>query len=430
MDLNDSRTLDAEVSVLGSVLISPEIVGDMMLRVHAADFSVDTYRRIFDAIRRLWMQQAPIDAVTVLNALGSKEYERVLIDLMNATPTAANWAAYAQILAEQGRLRRMKSAALRLTEAATIGEAEAALEEASRHLSPAGDEEKTVTFAAGLSDFYERQAVGKPPAYLSFGVRQLDTRLYIEAGDFVILGGYPSAGKTAFATQLAFHMAKTHRVGFFSLETNPAKIYDRILAQAGRIDFRRIKGHALELPDYNAASAMLPHAGEIHLDVIRASGYGAAEIQAAATAKRYDVIFIDYVQLLRAEGKTRVEQVTNISLALHTMAQRCGITVIALSQLSRPEKGAAKTRTPRMSDLRESGQLEQDADAIMVLQAAPNGSRNLSIIKNKEGECGVIRLSFDAAHLSFQPLSDRKPEDDEEDDEDELPDMWQRRYKR
>lgn len=133
------------------------------------------------------------------------------------------------------------------------------------------------------------------------------------------------------------------------------------------------------------------------------------------------MIFLDYVQLLRAAGNTRVEQVTNISLALHTMAQRTGITIVALSQLSRPEKGAAKSRTPQMSDLRESGQLEQDADAIMILKAAPDNTRTLSIVKNKEGERGAIKLNFDAAHLTLLPISGREAQDDE--NEEDFPKM-------
>lgn len=422
MDMRDHRILDAETAVLGSMLIAPEIVGEAMLRLRAEDFLDAEYRSVFAAIRRLWQQSRPVDAVTVLHQLGGDAYEPFLREIMEATPTAANWEAYADILAEQARLTRIKASAAQIINAATLDDARAAVEAAGTQLCARRDA-RAVSFADGLSDFYRRQAAGKVPNYIPWGIRQLDEQLYAEPGDFIILGGYPSAGKTLLATQFAWHMSSTRRVGFFSLETSPAKIFDRLISQVAEINFTRIKRHTMQSADYTAAGKLAYNPDAVHLDVINASGFDVADVQAHALAKQYDVIFLDYVQLLRATGNTRVEQVTNISLALHTMAQRTGITIVALSQLSRPEKGAAKSRTPQMSDLRESGQLEQDADAIMILKAAPDNTRTLSIVKNKEGERGAIKLSFDAAHLRLQPLSDREAPGDDAEDDDEFPRM-------
>lgn len=415
MDMRDHRILDAETAVLGSMLIAPEITGEVMLRLHAEDFLDQEYKHVFAAIRGLWQKNSPVDAVTVLHQLGDA-YEPFLRQIMEVTPTAVNWEAYAGILAEQARLARLKEAAAQIINAASLEDARTAVESANAQMC-VSRYARAVSFSDGLMDFYTRQAVGKAPNYIPWGIRQLDEQLYAEPGDFIILGGYPSAGKTLLATQFAWHMAATRRVGFFSLETSPAKIYDRLIAQTACITFTRIKRHTMQQEDYTAAGKLAYHPDAVHLDVINASGFDVSDVQAIALAKHYDVIFIDYLQLLRAQGHTRVEQVTNISLALHTMSQRTGIAVVGLSQLSRPEKSTAKSRTPQMSDLRESGQLEQDADAIMILKAAPDNTRTLSIVKNKEGERGAIQLGFDAEHLTLLPLSTREAPDDEDDED-------------
>ena len=410
--------IDAQAAVIGSVLISPEIVGDVMLRVSADDFLTPQYRHVFDAVHEQWAACQAVDVVTVLHRLGDA-YRPLLVQIMADTPTAANWEAYADVMREQARLARIKDAAAKMLDAATLDEARAAVETASECLCDSKTL-RVVSWYQGLCEFYQRHADGRQPDYLRWGIRQLDT----ERGDLIIIGGLPSSGKTLLATQFAMHMARSGlRVGVFSLETSDAKLYDRMVAQVQGINFGRIKRNQMVAEDYASATTAIRTAEHIHLDVIRAGGFGVADVQAVAMARRYDVIVIDYVQLLQAKGNTRVEQVTNISLALHTMAQRAGIAVIALSQLSRPEKGQQRSRTPSMSDLRESGQLEQDADAIMILAAQPGGNRVLSIVKNKEGERGAIELVFDAAHLRMAPLVSKSDTAADHDDEDDWPRM-------
>ena len=391
--------IDAQAAVIGSVLISPEIVGDVMLRVSADDFLTPQYRHVFDAVHEQWAACQAVDVVTVLHRLGDA-YRPLLVQIMADTPTAANWEAYADVMREQARLARIKDAAAKMLDAATLDEARAAVETASECLCDSKTL-RVVSWYQGLCEFYQRHADGHQPDYLRWGIRQLDERLYAERGDLIIIGGLPSSGKTLLATQFAMHMARSGlRVGVFSLETSDAKLYDRMVAQVEGISFGRIKRNQMVADDYKTASTALQTAQRINLDVIRASGFS-----------------------VQAKGNTRVEQVTNISLALHTMAQRAGIAVIALSQLSRPEKGQQRSRTPSMSDLRESGQLEQDADAIMILAAQPGGNRVLSIVKNKEGERGAIELVFDVAHLRMAPLVSKSDTAADHDDEDDWPRM-------
>lgn len=431
MDMNTDRIFDAEAAVIGSVLISPEIIGDVMLRVMQDDFLHPEYRHLYQAIHALWMQRKPVDAVTVLAEAGDA-YRDLIRQAMAVTPTAANWTAYADILVEQTRLARLKECAAEIIGAASLDDARAAMSVADKLLCSRRDA-RIVTFAQGVRDFLERQTAKEPPKYFPWGIRRLDEHLYAEAGDMIVIGGAPSSGKTLLASQFAYHMAlRGLHVGIFSLETSGRKLYDRLMSQAANVPFEAIKRYAIRQQDLEAVENLKSVADKIRYDVIDASGFSVADVQSVALAERYDVIFVDYLQLLQAKGMSRVEDVTNISIALHTMARRTGITVVALSQLSRPDK-TARGRAPTMSDLRESGQIEQDADAIMLLKLAKdedrNGDRILTIAKNKEGECGVIRLGFDALHLSMRPVTtrvdqkyyDRHDGYDGPDDDDDFP---------
>lgn len=401
VDKIEKDLLTAQESIIGSLLISPEITGDVMMRCNAEDFS-GTYRTLYDGCVKLYGDMQPIDPVTLLGVVGNA-YRDVVVDTLKHTPTAANWEAYATLLKETSLLRRLNSAGLKIAEAATLDDAKAATENAATLL--ADREGLSITsFSAGLADFYHRQINPPDKSYLRWGFAPLNDRLYISKGDFVVIGGRPSAGKTLIAAQFAYAMSTSHRVGFFSLETNNQKLYDRLISHAVKIPFDDIKRHGVSAEHLQEVVNFGAVADSHSFDVIEAAGMSVTDIQAISLAKHYDVIFIDYLQLLKAAGNSRYEITTNISLALHTMANVTGITVIALAQLSRPDK-MSKRKEPTMIDLRESGQIEQDADCIMLLYLDDiedrNGDRMLSIEKNKEGECGRIRLGFHPKTMSF-----------------------------
>ena len=279
--------IDAQAAVIGSVLISPEIVGDVMLRVSADDFLTPQYRHVFDAVHEQWAACQAVDVVTVLHRLGDA-YRPLLVQIMADTPTAANWEAYADVMREQARLARIKDAAAKMLDAATLDEARAAVETASECLCDSKTL-RVVSWYQGLCEFYQRHADGHQPDYLRWGIRQLDARLYAERGDLIILGGLPSSVKTLLATQFAMHMARSGlRIGVFSLETSDAKLYDRMVAQTEGINFGRIKRNQMVADDYKTASTALQTAQRINLDVIRASGFSVTDVQAVAMARRYD----------------------------------------------------------------------------------------------------------------------------------------------
>jgi len=405
MDINQYYT--AQVGLIGSLLIdSRAIAGDVMRTVSAEDMT-SFYRTMFEACQRLFTAMRPIDPVTLLDELGGarEEYSKKLVEIMDLTPTAANWKAYADIIRSDAQLRRFQDTANDIVSAVSLDEARSAAERLSRLLADR-PQLRIVPFAQGFAEFLQRQGGGEAPKYLHWGYPALDERLYVEDGDFLILGGYPSSGKTILAMQFAYRMAANGlRVGVFSLETRDRKLYDRLFSHIARVPFEKVKKRGIDRNELNGIlEEMAPIADKTSLEVCHVAGMSVADIQAVSLSRGYDVIFIDYLQLLAGEGFSRYEQVTKISVDLHTMAGITGITVIALSQLSRRNK-QVKSNLPTMADLRESGQLEQDADIVMLLsledEEVSDGDRILQIAKNKEGERGRLRLAFDPEHISL-----------------------------
>ena len=400
-----------QVAVIGSMLIEPKLVGEVLTKVGAEDFSDSRCQIIFQTISSLFYEGQPVDAALVAGRLQSiPDIGRTIMDILHQTPTAANVNAYVEVLQEQSRMRSIRTYAMQLMDAATPEEAQGLMAKANGVFSEKRGVQR-MSAAELLRDFRSRHK-GKRPEYLSWGFRKLDEGLYTEAGDFVIVGGYPSAGKTALALQFAWHIAKTKRVGFYSLETRTSKLADRSLAALAKIDMGAIKHNSLSNDHWLQLDAMEKHIAAADLTMIQAGGMTVQDIQADALANRYEVIFIDYLQLIHTPRIiNRTEAVTSISLGLHRMAQANNITVIALSQLRRPEsqKGGAET-APGMSSLRESGQLEQDADTIMLLYKEkpdePQSRRILKVAKNKEGVIGKIFLDFDGRTQVFAQSGD------------------------
>lgn len=409
MDWREEDWLSAQVSVLGSVLLDAQRwAGEVVGRTAPEDYS-PTYRPVYEVIRRKFQAGETIDPVTVRHELGT-EAGHLLMEIMAVTPTAANCAEYIDLMLERARLSRLRGLAQQLLAAPDLTEAQALLDQANT-LSCRREKVRVVTMDAALRAFYDRQQ-REPVQYLPWGIRQLDERLYVEPGDFVVLGGYPSDGKTALALALAWHQAEKRRVGFFSLETRDEKLFDRLIPTLTQVDYGRVKRRNLVDEDWEVLGRMSAGIRRRPLELIPATGMTVTDIQAVAQSRRYEAIYIDYLQLIRPADPRRslYDQVTQISMDLHTLAQRSGITVVALSQLSRPEKPGKGSgpKAPGMHSLRQSGQIEQDADVILFVYREepnlPNARRALKVAKNKEGESGgVIMLRFDGTTQTFRP---------------------------
>jgi len=401
--LTQEDWLQAQYSVLGSMLISPETVPQVMTETAEQDYSGPCLT-VYRAIRKLFLSGTPVDPVSVSNALGPG-YREFLAQLMVVTPTAANVGSYIALCREQAKVIAVRDLARQMAETDDTEKLRKLLEQTSGMMVDKPTL-KIVTMADGLRSFMDRHT--KETKYLTWPVRELNDQLYTELGDLVIIGGYPSAGKSAWALQCAWHWAREYKVGFFSRETSSEKLFDRQMASVAQIGMDRIKRNTLANADWDKVGSL---AGEItarNLELIPAAGMTPADIRAVTVMRGYQIILVDYLQLLQGSGENRTAQVTSISIALHTMAQSLGVTVVALSQLARANQAQKqKNEDPDMSALRESGQIEQDADLIMMLSLLesdkPSGPRKLRIRKNKEGICPSILLAFDGKHQTFSP---------------------------
>lgn len=397
--------LMAEVAVLGGMLIDERIVGDVLGTLKPEDFTDEIGRKCFLAFRSLYMANETIDPVKVLHAMGgqSEQHRKWILDAMDRTPSAANYREYMAILQEQTKLRQIQSKAVALISADMDLDHARTLISDLQEVTMDHVGVECATMEDSVLAFYEN--LNRKPEYLPWGIDFLDQGLTAEKGDFIVLGGYASDGKTALALSLAYKQAETLRVGFFSLETKRDKLFSRIVAQVAKVSNERIRKRTMTEED---AYLIAQKANEIRsrkLLLIQASSMTVNDIRIFAKAKQLDVVYIDYLTLIPDPGKSDFEKATNISMGLHRMAQEDGIAVVALSQMSRPEKG--KDRPPRMSDLRSSGQVEQDADIIMFVYREERDKvrsrRILTVAKNKEGLTGQIPLIFNGETFSFRP---------------------------
>lgn len=407
--------LDAERGVIGSLLIDESLVREMVSVVDAQDFLNPANRLIFQAARQLFRDGKPVDALTIRDRVGS-QYSDYMTQLMEITPTSANWREYAALMHSQATTQRIKNLAQYILEnAVTLDDCRQPCADMAQLLAD-GHRIDAWTMREMMEDFFRAQDPDAPaPEYVTYGLDVLDQRNYTELGDVVMIGGYPSDGKTALALMMAYHMAARYKVGFFSLETDKRKVRDRMVASVAQIDFDAIKRRTLTESDWAGLAAKSTDMSKRDLTVLRAAGMTVADIQSASQAYGFQVVVIDYVQLITPEVSRRAprsEQMADVSRALHTFAQSSGTLVIELAQLTRQERGS--WREPDMHDLKESGQFEQDADIIFLLyRPSPSDdtldqekNRILKIAKYKEGPRGRWPLYFDGPKQTFSVMTD------------------------
>lgn len=415
----------AEQGALGSMLIDAGCVPTMLGMLTPEDFEAGPLRELFQAIRSLHRKGAPVDAITAVNEAGwAKDAERrkMVAELMEVTPTSANAVEYAKLVREQATLRKVEALSLELSMAKSVDDCRAPAAAITEALST-GQGLVVRSMGETLTEFGERQMSGKPVEYIGLGFEVLDKNTFLELGDMLVLGGAPSDGKTALGLQIAWHMAKRRRVGFFSFETSARKLGDRLVSQAMDISFGRIKRNAMTEQDWDAFAHMSTEAGRRSLQIIEAGGMTVDQIIGTTRAMGFEIIFVDYAQLIETAGMSKMqrrEQLQQICMQLHVFAQRSKTLVVLLSQLNRPERDSTRERD--LFDLAETSQFERDADMVLLLYRPPKGARFdandkesevldpdktriLRIAKQKEGQRVRLPMAFDGDHQRFSVLT-------------------------
>ena len=414
----DLNPCDAQQAVLGSMLIDEKVVGLVLQEAVPSDFTVPAYRLVFEAFRAQFASGEPCDPVTINARLGGN-YENLMADLIMITPSSSAVKEWVKILKQKARVSRLRDIGERMQETDDEDDLRGLVNEANAQLVERPGL-RVVDMSAALTQFYQRHDPDAKPVYLDFGMEDINENVYASRGDMVVLGGYPSDGKTSLALTLAVRMAKTMRVGFYSYETDCDKLFDRIIAMTAQIGLPKLKLNAMNATDWETVAVLSERLGGLKLELVEASGMTVQDIRAHSLSKRYDVIFIDYLQKIKSDitGRASADQfqvVSKISSDLQQFGRQTGTPVIALSQLSRPEKTkGGKIPPPTLASLRSSGQIEQDADVVMLLyREEPDNSRSrriLNIAKNKEGEANIaLMLAFDGQTQTFKKSASQAP---------------------
>ncbi|QPQ32997.1 replicative DNA helicase [Lysinibacillus sp. JNUCC 51] len=426
MDRVPPHNREAEQSVIGAIFLDPQSLITASEILLADDFYQNAHKKIFETMLRLSDQGKAIDVVTVTEELSAKkEIEDVgglsyLLELANAVPTAANVAHYAKIVEEKALLRRLIRVATKIVEdgytredevEALLGEAEKKMMEVANRKN-AGDFKHVKDVLVETFDNIEQlQSQKGDVTGIPTGFRDLDN---ITAGfqrnDLIIVAARPSVGKTAFALNVAQSVAVQARenVAIFSLEMGAEQLVMRMLCAEGNIDAQVLRTGALTTEDWGKLTMAMGSLSNSGIFIDDTPGVRINEIRAKcrrlAQENGLGMILIDYLQLIQGSGKpgeNRQQEVSEISRSLKGLARELKVPVIALSQLSRGVEQRQDKR-PMMSDLRESGSIEQDADIVAFLyrddyydkESESKNMIEIIIAKQRNGPTGTVTLAF------------------------------------
>lgn len=411
--IQSQRLATAQAAVLGAMLIDSDCIADVLADTSEAMFVSSVYRTVYGCIRQLFQEAQPVDPVTVGAALkerAGQDYGELLVQLMDVTPTSANVGSYVEILKRESIVWRLRSIGAALAETEDLPAAEKLMEKANAAMSlKSGVEVWDMTQM--WENFCQRHAQTAKTEYIRWGYDFIDERVYTARGDYCVIGGYSSAGKTCLALCMAMKMAQQYRVGFFSYETDKEKLTDRIMSAKAMVGLSDIKQNKLGEKEWEELAYAASSLSRTGLQIMQCSGFTVADIQSVALSRHYDVVFVDYLQLVEADGRKgwgRPEEVGSISRGLQRMSHEHGITAVVMSQLT-PDDGRKKNEAPTMYDLRESRQIAMDADVIFLLYledpADRAGPRILKCDKNKDGQAGWYKvMQFQGRIQSFRPM--------------------------
>ena len=418
---------EAEQSVLGSMLIDSRCVNDVVGILRPADFFIQINRDIYETIYEMFSFSQTIDPVTVLNKMrergvfDDKTTSKYLMELMEITPTAANVVRYAQIVRDQALLRSLSTAAAEITDIVRGGKgtAQEILEAAEKKIYAIrrGNTNESLehigTIILKVFDrLTELSESDSDIAGLSTGLVDLDKFLNgLNRSDLMILAARPAMGKTSLALNIALNVAKKYpkkTVAFFSLEMSKEQLVTRLLSNESFVDNKKLTTGQLTIEEWTKIGIASSALSQTDIRVDDNPSLSVAEMN--AKCRRIDdlaLVVIDYLQLMTSAGtktasnENRQQIVTDISRSLKIMAKELNVPILCLSQLSRANESRQDKR-PMMSDLRESGAIEQDADEVLFIYRDDYYNKNspeqnvaeVIVAKNRHGEVGTVKLQW------------------------------------
>jgi replicative DNA helicase len=433
------QNVDAEMSLLGAVLIDEEVLADISEHVTAKDFYDKRHATVYAGMMRLYEKHKPVDLLTLTEELKrKKELELIggsafLTELTNYVPTAAHAESYAELVAQKAVRRRLIKASGEISELGYDEETttQELLEKAEAELFSVSDQslkQDLVSLESILTESFDRmEELHRNKGQLRgvrTGYRDLDNMTAgLQRSDLIILAARPAMGKTTLVTNLAYNVATVAKqpVLFFSLEMSKEQLVDRMLADASGVDAWNIRTGNLSDEDFTKISEAMGEMSEAPIFIDDTPGLSVLEMRTKARRQAHEqplgLIIVDYLQLMSGSGRdngNRVQEVSEISRGLKLIARELNVPVMALSQLSRSVESRSP-QIPQLADLRESGSIEQDADIVMFIYREdyynPETDRqhitDLIIAKHRNGPTGRVELYFHPDRLRFTSV-DRK----------------------
>ena len=437
------HSAEAEQAILGAMLFESNCISDVVNHVRTDEFYIDTNREIYETIYAMFSMGQKIDIVTVPEEMKQRGYwkettQRYLVELMEVTPTAANVLEYCAIVRENALLRNLGTAATEISELVYGGSAEAqqALELAERKiyalrkdntaggLKPLNEVLQDVLAHISTAAGEENHLPG-----ITTGLVDIDDRLMgMQSGDFLLIASRPGMGKTSIALNVAVAAAKASgkTVAIFSLEMSRQQLVTRLLAGESHINNQQLIQGRLSPDEWNRLAEAAGVLSRLDIRIDDNPSLTVAEM--SAQCRRLDnlgLILVDYLQLMQSAGsghtwsnESRTQAVSDISRMMKVTAKELGVPLMCLSQLSRANEGRTNKR-PMLSDLRESGAIEQDADAVIGLYREgyydencedPNAAEAI-VLKNRRGRTGTVYLRWLPEYTTY--VNDDRRHDDE-----------------
>src|SRR5262252_5200160 len=432
------HNLEAERSVLGSILLHNDAFNLAAEVIDSGDFFRDAHRRIFDRMVKLSERSDAIDLVTLkdelsrsgeLDEVGGPAYIAALVD---GVPRSMNVEHYARIIKEKSTLRNLIFSANKILATAYDGaeEADVILDQAEHAIFAIADDKVRDGFVSmrdlahsSLETIEKLSARKELVTGVPTGFTDLDEMTSgLQSGDLVIVAARPSMGKTSLVLNMAQHVGtKTDMtVGIFSLEMSKEQLFMRLLTSEARIDAHRMRGGFLGERDWGRLSTAIGTLSEAKIFIDDTPSIGVLEMRAKcrrlASEHGLHLVIVDYIQLMQGRGRfeNRTLELASISRSLKGLAKELQVPIVVLSQLSRAPESRSDHR-PQLSDLRESGALEQDADVVVLIyrddvyNKDPNspdaGTAELILAKQRNGPTGTVRLAFLREQTRFANLA-------------------------
>ncbi|MBR7095532.1 MAG: replicative DNA helicase [Clostridia bacterium] len=434
-------SIESEQAVLGSILIRPDSFEEIAGLLDSEDFSLDEHKKIYATMRSMFLSSRNIDTVTLVNTLvqdgvysesGGVEYIKTL---SFSVPTAANVRDYARAVKDKAMLRRLILACDSIEETAygEQGTAEQIIDSAeqtifeiaekrsSKELRHIRDVAQTVYQDLTELSEHPNEVRGVQTGYS--GIDQVLVQLGY--GDFIIVGARPGMGKTSFAVNIATSVAKATKktVCIFSLEMSSEQLVNRMLASEARVDSTTLRRGNLSPDDWVRLADAAAELSSCEILLDDTTQITVTDMKAKLRrVKNLGLVVVDYLQLMQSGKNTdsRVQEVSDISRNLKLMAKELGVPIVCCAQLSRnPESKGRGSKRPMLSDLRDSGAIEQDADIILFLyrddyygteekdgQVAETDASKIEVIiaKNRHGGVGTVPMHFDKAYTRFYSI--------------------------